>query len=168
MRWFAYYILAYVALGIQIGLSGHAQVGEARINFVLVAAAFIAANAPRNAALLGCFGLGLLQDFSTINAPGLYAISYGLMAALVAGTQRAMLGEHPATHFLLTLVGGLIAAAVLWLHGRFAPLGVAVPVGPLLVSAVYSAVVALPLLWLLTRLKKFFRFRRRRNFGANG
>src|SRR5215212_2628538 len=61
VRGISYVILAYVALGAQIGLSAFIRVGGAPPNLVLLAALFVALNAPKEPALLGCFGLGLIQ-----------------------------------------------------------------------------------------------------------
>src|SRR5204862_1426264 len=62
MRWLSYFILAYLMLGLQAGLAPYVRAGGAPPNFVLLTALFIALNAPRDASLLGCFGLGLMQD----------------------------------------------------------------------------------------------------------
>ncbi len=62
MRWPPFFILAYIVLGMQIGLSGIVNVHGAKPDFVLMAAIFIALNASRDPALLGCFILGLLRD----------------------------------------------------------------------------------------------------------
>jgi len=56
VRGVAYVILAYLSLGVQIGLSGFIRVGGAPPNLVLIAALLIALNAPKEPALLGCFG----------------------------------------------------------------------------------------------------------------
>src|SRR5690554_3436804 len=107
MRWLTYFILAYVALGVQIGTSGFLRYQGAGPNFVLLAAIFIAINAPRDSALLGCFVLGAMQDLVTQQSLGLYAFSYGLVAMFVVSTQNLVYRAHPLTHFSLALVGGL-------------------------------------------------------------
>lgn len=166
MRWFAYFILGYVSLGFQTGLAPHLRVGNAMINLVLIAAVFIAANAPRHAALLGCFGLGVMQDLATLNAPGLFALSYGLTAIVVAGTHRAVSGGHPVTHFAFTLFGGVVTAFVLTLHGWIAPTGSPQPFWTWIASAFYSGLVAIPLLWGLSRVRRAFKFRNARGFSV--
>src|ERR1700749_2562039 len=88
MRWLTYFILAYLTLGLQIGLAGHIALGGARPNLVLLAVIFIAINAPRDAALLGCFVLGLLQDLTTQQPLGIFALSYGLVAMFTISTQQ--------------------------------------------------------------------------------
>ena len=160
MRWLPFILLAYVMLGLQIGLGGLPRAGA--VNFVLIAAVFLSLNATRSVAVPACFGLGLLQDIAGIGPIGTYALTYSLVALMVAGTDRALSAEHPITHFVITLAGGVVTAIVLWLHGNLARYGVASPMGPGLVSAFYSAVVAMPALWALNRMRKTFRFRRAR------
>src|SRR5689334_580391 len=104
MRWLAYFILAYVALGLQMGLAPYLTFRGAPPNLVLLAVIFIALNAPRDPALLGCFGLGLLQDLATGQQPGLYAFSYGIVAMLVVAVQQTVYRQHPLTHASLALV----------------------------------------------------------------
>src|ERR671913_1284868 len=117
MRWFAYFILAYFAIALQIGLAPYVRYNNAAPNLVLLAAVFIALNAPRDAALLGCFCLGVLQDLVTQQPPGLFALSYGVVAMFVVSTHHDVYREHPLTHFSMALIGGLVTAGVLLLHG---------------------------------------------------
>lgn len=159
MRWASFILLAYVMLGLQIGLGGIAQVGSAPINFVLIAATFIAINAQRDPALIGCFVLGLLHDIVGIAPIGTYALAYSLLALLVAGTERSLSVEHPFTHFFVTLFGGIVVAIVLLIHGHFSFHGEPVPFFPALSGAFFTALLALPILWGLTRLRRSFRFR---------
>lgn len=175
MRWFAYFILAYVALGVQVGLGHYVSVRGASPNLALVAAIFIGLYAPRETALLGCFGMGLMQDLLTRQPPGLFALSFGLVGLLVVGVQQLVDREHPLTHVALAFVASLVVAAVLLLHGTVHP---AVPrtvgggaveiggVGPVrpsaateFVRALYTAAVAPFAVGLLLKVKKSFGFR---------
>src|SRR4051794_16660217 len=117
MRWLAYFILAYVLLGLQVGLGDFVAWHGARPNLILIGALFVALQAPRDTALMACFLLGLMQDLFTQQPPGLYAVSYGLLAMLLGGTQQSLYKDHPLAHLLLALVGGAITAAVLAAHG---------------------------------------------------
>src|SRR5688572_7206078 len=173
MRWAAYFILAYVAVGLQIGLSAYDKVAGAAPNLVLLAVVFVAVNAPKDAALLGCFCLGVMQDLVTTQPPGLYALSYGLVAMFIISTQQVVYREHPLTHFTLALVGGLMTAAVLLLHGWLYPPGPEIPVrrpGDIALPAlrlspatefarvIYTALLAVPILGILQRIKRVFAF----------
>src|SRR3954454_375272 len=101
MRWLSYFILAYLALGAQVAVRPFVSVGEAVPNFLLVVVVFLAMNAPREPALLGCFFLGLMQDLLTLQALGTWATAYTLVAMLVLSLQEVVYGEHPLTHFSL-------------------------------------------------------------------
>ena len=101
MRWLAYVILAYIAIAVQIGLGPYVRYRGAQPNLVLLAAVFIALNAPRDAALLGCFCMGVLQDLVTQQPPGLFALSYGLTAMVAVSVHQVVYREHPLTHFLV-------------------------------------------------------------------
>lgn len=170
MRWLSYIILVYVAVALQIGLSPFVEYRGAAPNLVLLAVIFIAVNAPRDSALLGGFILGLLQDLVSHQQPGLYALSYGLVALFVVNTQQVVYREHPLTHFSLALAGGLETALLLLVHGYVHPASPrvqhqsvilpAIRVSPtvLLTSVIYTAVLAPFVLGALQRMKGLFGF----------
>ncbi len=174
MRWISYFILTYVVVAMQIALKDYVAIFGASPNLVLLAVVFIALHAPRDAALLGAFMLGLAQDFLGLHPPGLYAFSYGVVGMLVVGLQQVVHREHPVSHFAATLLGGIIVAVVVSLHGWIHPAMSAsiengIPlaavrdgVGSLFLSAVYTAMLAPPALWLLGRTRPLFAFPNRR------
>ena len=55
MRWLSWFILAYLALGLQSGLGSYIAWEGVPPNLVLIAVIFVALNAPREPALLGSF-----------------------------------------------------------------------------------------------------------------
>ena len=170
MRWLSYILLAYVAVALQIGLSPFVEYRGAAPNLVLLAVIFIAVNAPRDPALLGCFILGLLQDLVSHQQPGLFALSYGLVAWFVVSTQQVVYREHPLTHFSLALAGGLMTSAVLVVHGYVHPASprvqhnghilpaIRVSVTVSLIGVLYTAVLAPFVLGALQRMKGIFGF----------
>jgi len=170
MRWLAYFILAYVALGAQIGLAPYLALAGAIPNLVLLCAIFLAINAGREPALLGCFGLGAMQDMLSQQPLGLFAFSYCLVGMFVVSTQELVYREHPLTHFSMALSGGFITAVVLILHDWLRPASTAVQrdgiilptIRPawitLFTSAIYTAALAILILGLLQRIKKIFAF----------
>jgi rod shape-determining protein MreD len=159
MRWLVFSILAYIAIGLQVGLSPYLRYDEGAPNFVLLAVIFIALNAPREPALLGAFLVGLLQDLMSTQGLGLYAFSYGLTAMLTISTQEIVYREHVLTHITLGLIGGLTTAVLLVLHG-WAPWlkSPVAPSGPF-VSAILTAVAAPIMLGVLQRGKRTFAFK---------
>jgi rod shape-determining protein MreD len=160
MRLIAFLILAYLMLGLHIGLSGHWAVRGAAPNLGLLAAVFIALHASRHAALLGALTLGLLQDLATQQPLGIYALSYALMALLAIQVTGAVLRNSIVIQAGLTLIGGLIVTVVVLLRGLVH--GLEASIGTLLLTAAYTTMLAVPILWILARLKRPFAFNPRR------
>jgi rod shape-determining protein MreD len=170
MRWLTYFILAYLALGLQVGLRGFVEVRGATPNFVLMIVVFLAINGSREPVLIASFLLGLMQDLFTQQPLGTWAIAYSLVGASVYSTQEIVYPKHPLTHFSLTLLGGILAGVVITIHGVIYPLihgreggvGAAGAFWIFLASALYSAVLAPLFLGVLHRMRKAFAFSRRR------
>jgi rod shape-determining protein MreD len=164
MRWLSYFILAYFALGVQVGLRDFIHVREASPNFLLLVVVFLAMNAPREPALLGCFFLGLMQDLLTLHPLGTWAVSYALVAMFVLSVQEVVYPEHPLTHFSLALLGGILCGVVLTVHGVLYAVLHKEPrqaMGLLpFADALYTAVLAPVVLGVLQRMKTVFSFRR--------
>ncbi len=180
MRWLAYFILAYLALGVQVGLGPYVSYQGATPNLVLLAALFIAINAPRNVALLGCFGMGLMHDLLTQQTPGVFALSYGLVGMMAAGTHQVVYKDHPLTHFSMALAAAVVVAVVVLLNGWVRPPGPALTawvggVGPApatqatfaavylsptteFTRALYTAILAPVVIGVLLRVKRAFAF----------
>lgn len=161
MRTLAYLILAYLALGLQVGLSPFIRLGGAPPNIVLLAALFIALNAPRDAALLGCFALGLMQDLLTQQTLGLFALSYGLIAMVVISAQQFLYRDHPLTHLSVAIIATMICAIVLLLHGLFHSSD-RIPLSRLFYSGMYTTVLSPIILGILQSIRKMFGFHPRR------
>jgi hypothetical protein len=100
MNWLAFFILAYLAVGLQAGLSSFMRWGSpasagAEPNFGLVAVVFVSLNAERQAALLGGFVIGSRQDLATQQPFGLFAFCFGLAALGIVSIATS--GDHPAS-----------------------------------------------------------------------
>ena len=160
MRWPAYLILAYLAVGIQIGMAEYLRVGAARPDLVLLAVIFIAIHAPREAALLGCFGLGIISDLVSLNPLGVYALAYSMVGMFTISTQEYVYKSHPMTNFTLGLVGGFLCGTVVAIHGWIR--GPRASVTDLLAAALYTALLAPIVLGLLNLTRGAFSFQRRR------
>ena len=159
MRWLPLAVLAYLMVSLQLGLGGLLQWHGGGINFVLIAAAFVALNARRDIAVPACFALGLLHDLIGTGPVGTFALAYAIVALLIAGTDRALSVEHPFTHFIVTLFAGVVVAVVVYFQGRWAKFGVPVNFWPNLIGAFYTTLIALPAMWMLNRFRRAFRFR---------
>ncbi len=172
MRLVPYLILAYLAIGLQIGLGSLLAFSGSAPNFVLLAVIYIALQAPREAALLGCFGLGLMHDLVSQQPLGLFALAYGLTGLLIVGSQSSLQRDNPLAHVLVALVSGIVVTLVILLNQRFAP-GKPPPVtgpegdplpplriglGVLLGGVLWTTVLAPVVLWPLNKLRKRFAF----------
>lgn len=159
MRWLTYFILGYLALGVQVGFAGFVNVGGAAPNIVLLAAIFIALNAPREAALMGCLMLGIMQDLLTQQTLGIHAFSYGLLALFIIGTQAMIYREHAITHVSLAVAGMLIISSVTLVQGWiWFEASRRVGLGTLFYSTIYTAICSPIVLAALSRVKFVFGF----------
>ena len=164
MRWISFFILGYIAVGLQIGMARSAEWHGAEPDLILLAAIFVALNASRDAALLACLMLGAMHDLTAQGTLGLYALAYGLVGMFVLSARQALFREHPLTHIVTTFFSGLIVAFVLLMHLILRPLpgeraaGMHGRIGPLVMGAIYTAVLSLPVLGFLQRIKGLFLF----------
>jgi rod shape-determining protein MreD len=161
MRWAAFFILVYLAIGLQIGVGDYARVGGygARPDLVLIAVIFIAIHAPRDAALLGAFAIGLVKDMTTLAPLGLYAVAYALVGMFTVSTQELIYRASIVTHVTLGFVGSLLAGAVVLIHGWIK--GPPASFGEVFGSALYTALLAPLVLGVLNLARGAFSFRRR-------
>ncbi len=171
MRWPAYFILAYVMLGLQLGVGAFAPVRGVGPDLVLLVVVFVGLNAPRAEAAMGGLLLGAMQDLVTLQPLGLFAFAYGLVAVGVSRSAEHVRRGHPLTHVAMALFGGVVTGVLLVAHDWVRPAGPAVVaggavvaravrVGPRVaaVSAIYTAVLAPFVLVPLTRLNRLFGF----------
>jgi rod shape-determining protein MreD len=166
MRWFPFFILAYFFIGLQIGVQAHLSVDRlagAAPNLVLLAVVFIALNAPRDAALLGAFLLGLIQDIGTRAPLGLFAFSYGIVAMALVRAQLPGDRGNVLWNFFMTLGAGAISGLIIWLHGLISSwlfgLEYAGPTfARMFFVMVYSGFAALIVMPILYKVRRAFGF----------
>ncbi len=159
MRWLTFFIIAYVAVGLQIGLGPHVRLGLAGFNLPLLVAVFVAINAPRDVGLLACFIVGAMQDLVTADTMGLYALSYGLFALVVSGASQSVKRGHPLTHIAMTLLGSVINAFIIYLHGAIKYFhGVPIGVGALFASIIYTTLLSPIIVGALHQMAGVFGF----------
>lgn len=126
MRWPLYFILAYLMLGLQLGLGGFMAIGGVEPNLLLLVIVFMALTAPRDEALIGALLLGAMQDLVSLEPMGLYAFAYGLVAVILVGLAEMVERRHPLTYLGAAAVGGIVWAAVLLVRERLHPAGPAI------------------------------------------
>lgn len=168
MTWPSIFILAYLMLGLQMGLGGFMAVHGAEPNLLLLVVVFVALNAPRPQAMLAGVALGAIQDLVSMEPLGLYAFAFGIVALVVAAGADSVEHGHPLTHLAAGLVAGLVTAAVVLAHGRVRAIEPAANVAGVLsapvrpsprvwvFSALYTAGLAPLLLGVLQRMGGLF------------
>lgn len=165
MNWLMYSIVAYLIIAMQLALGDVLAWRGASPNLVLSLVVFITMHAKREEGLLGAFILGAVQDLVSQQPAGLYAFSYGLVGLFVVGARPAVYRDHPLTHLFVTLAGGLLVGAIILFNEWAYPVLHAITDWPKpsilggLYRAVYSAVLAIPLLGVMARIKPAFGFR---------
>jgi rod shape-determining protein MreD len=160
MRWPAYFVLAYVCIGVQLGVGAYATVRGVGPDLVLLAVVFVALHAPRAEAMVGGLLLGAMQDLVTVQPLGLFAFAYGLTAAVLSRWATEVRRGHPLTHVAMALGGGIITGTLLVVHDWVHPAGAGVRIGPrtAVVSGLYTAVLAPIVIGPLDRLHRLFGF----------
>ena len=164
MKWLTWFLLAYVVLGMQMGMGEFVRVRGGTPNIALLAVIFLGRWGERDAALLACFAIGAMQDLTTLAPLGLYALAYSLVGLFVTGVQDVVDRQHPATHLAVTFMSGIIVGIVLIAHGYVR--GPRVPIGPLCSSVIYTSILAPIVLFALGKMKRLFALGARRRFGA--
>ncbi len=136
MRWLAFFILAYLMLGIQLGLGSYVSFRGVSPDLLLLVVVFVSLNARREEAMLGSFLLGAVQDLMSLQPVGLFAFSYGLVALLVCWLAESVKRTHPLTHLSLTLFGATLMGMILIVHDYFRPIGPPSSAGGTVVHAI--------------------------------
>ena len=171
MRWPAYFLLAYLMLGVQLGVGAFAPVRGVGPDLVLLVVVFVSLHAPPAEAMLGGLVLGAMQDLVTLQPLGLFAFAYGLLAWFVSRSAQYVRRGHPLTHVAFALAGGVGTGVLMVVHDWVHPIAPAVMTGGVVVaravrigprvaavSAVYTALLAPFVIGPLTRLNHLFGF----------
>ena len=157
MRWLTFFILAYVATVLQstlLGLMTGATAGGATVNLLFVLALYYALSARKSDAPWACMALGLMADLASSYPFGVYAAAFAVAGWGITRIRSHLVGEHPLSvlfmSFILTFLLEVIVGTV-----ALARLGGSAPWGRLmltaLLTAVFTAVAAVPVHWLLRR-----------------
>ena len=184
MRWPVFLVSAYVVLALTRGLPdllALPSLGGITPSFAAVLAVFIALFAGRSAALWGCFFLGLLIDLAVhdyprigvtahgLCVPGPYALGYTAGALIVLQVRTIVFRRRIITLAFLSLVQVLVATLVTtivfllrdWIDEEILyPTSESV-IGTIMQgigSAVYTALLAIPMGWLLLQTAVLWRF----------
>ncbi len=167
MRWILYFILAYILLGLQLGLAPYIAYRDVPPNLLILLVVFIALNAPREEALLVSLLIGALQDLSSLQPLGLFAFSYGLVAVLVCWLAESVRRAHPFTHLSLTFMSTMVVGMLLLVHELVRPSGLSantavksVRIGPrvVVVMALYTTLISPAVIYVLQQSNRLMLF----------
>ncbi len=122
MRALPFAILAAIALVLQISVVPAIAVsGGFEPQLLLILALFVALFARAEAALIGCWVLGLLVDLQSEARLGSYAFAFGLVGLGIVQIRSSLFRDHPLSHvvlaFLFCLLAEMVAAAPLAVSG---------------------------------------------------
>lgn len=146
LRWLAFGILGLVFLVLQSVLAPRLGFLGGRPDFLAVLVVFFAMHGRLPDVAVGAWTLGLVADLMSIERLGLMAISYLLIAMLVASVREYFFRFRGLTQFTVTLIACVLVHTG-WLIYRQTlyapPFSIAVDLGGgVVLGAVYSAVVA--------------------------
>ncbi|MFT3784546.1 MAG: rod shape-determining protein MreD [Tepidisphaeraceae bacterium] len=164
MRWPVFILVAYVMVGLQLAVNGFLQIEPWTPSLPLLLVLFVGLHAPGPTALLAGFVTGVGHDVISAGSLGTYAFCYSVIAGAALQLRQVMYREHPATHAMLTLLCGTLLALLLLVKnairahivtddftspGFFRTLGMTIA----------SAVLAVPVMYLLRKIRAGFAFR---------
>lgn len=162
MRWIPFLLLAWLFMGLEIGLRSSMPFGEAAVapSFALILSIYVAMGAPSVQALWAAVLLGSCVDLASrrvlseggdLTILGPNALGFALSAQLTLVMRGVVFRKNPIALALMAMSGGLVCAvlvtALLTLRGLYDPLlhraGTELWHGVL--SSVYTGLIALPL-----------------------
>lgn len=162
MRWLPFAILSYLIVSLQFALGGILQLGEYTPSLVLLFLIFIGLHAPLDAALIGGFTLGFMHDVVSAHGIGTYALAYSLIAGLTFQLRSIMYADHVATHFTITIILGVLLVGYLvfrhWMRSFYFAGEASIQVWPQIVAVFVAAVIAIPAIYGLRRIRRVFAF----------
>lgn len=157
MRWLPFAILAVLGIVAQTTIVPHLRIQHwIGPDWMFILAVYYALWGPWPDAAVAAWILGLIVDLFTAPSGGrigLHALLYGAAAWGSIRARQVIVRDHPVAQFLITLVFALLIQVAVYLYQRWSASGPAAPgaLGAALVSALYTAVCAPPLLWVLNR-----------------
>lgn len=155
MRWIPAAFLMFTLLVVQSAIVPRISAGPVRPDLLLIAVIWVAMHAPRRESVTFAWVLGLLADLMTLERIGLLALSYAIVAAIVAGGREYFFREDAPVQFAVTFAVSLVLRGA-WVVYRVllygAPSGVfALLGGDILLASLYTACLAPIIHRMLTR-----------------
>lgn len=169
MRWIPFVILCYIAAAFQVaGLGLLAPHGPYPIpQYIILVAVFYAMYAADDAAALVGLICGVLLDMTSSNVPGTLAIPLALTCCIILKIRLSVFREHGISQCIITglavITFAVLALCVRWLLARIARVDSGLLVswtylGMEAANALYTALLAPVIFWLLLRMESFLGF----------
>lgn len=170
MRWITFVILLYVAAALQLARFGAlSPAGKAFpvIEYLPLLAIFYALYASEEHAPLPAIWCGLVYDLFSADLFGIATLSLALVCWTVTRIRLSIFREHLISQFVIVLVavgafgtvGGILRhLAPLLVGGAKSPYGFFQILGRMAANALYTALVAPAIFWVLFRFSSLLGF----------
>ena len=123
MNWYAFALIAWLVLGMELGLKSALALGQTSIapSFVIPLATFVSLCAQPRQALVACLVLGLGLDLTgatdlagggTVTVVGPYALGLALGGQLVLAMRGVMMRQNPLTLVVLAILASMITQVI--------------------------------------------------------
>jgi rod shape-determining protein MreD len=172
MRWIGFIILIVLAAVIQSTVLSWIRIHRIGPDLLFLVAVYYLLQASPAEALLAAWAAGLTLDLFSDVRVGTFALSFGLVGLAVIRMREMLFKDHPLTQLVVVLIGcelsQVLARAINALLEPSLQWGLADVLLGALYTALYTAILAPYVLWLLDRfrgplgLKPADRLRRRR------
>ncbi|MBU0718003.1 MAG: rod shape-determining protein MreD [Planctomycetes bacterium] len=116
MRWLTFLVCAAVLMVLQTVVAPRVELFGARPDWLLMMVVFYAMHGTMPAAAIGAWGIGACADLMTLERPGLIAMSYLLVAILVALVRDFLFRLESLTQFVLTFTASLLVQTGWYLY----------------------------------------------------
>ncbi|MEI7766346.1 MAG: rod shape-determining protein MreD [Phycisphaerae bacterium] len=159
MRWFAYVILLYVATAFQVARLGKISPGTyPQIEYLIILVLFYALYAPEDEAALAAIITGITYDLISTDIIGTQAIPIALLGWLVLRIRMSIFRDFFLSQALVALFAGILLALLssifkCWSIPHAARLGFGSLVWQGCANAGYTAIMAVPIIYVLDKLR---------------
>jgi len=161
MHWLPIVVICALTYVGQTILAPRIELAGARPDFLLILVVFFAlSGSPRRGVLIG-WGVGFFADLLSVERMGLLSLSYGLTALTLVSIREYLFQRGPITQVLVTLIFALAIRAGWTVYVRVLYGGSAGSPRELLITSLYTAVLAPVACGLLGRVAPVFGMPRR-------
>jgi len=150
----SFVLVIFVFLILQVVISEKIALGGIKPDFFLILLVFFALRKDLKFALVLGFILGLLRDIFSGGILGISAFGFGLCGLIIGKYARFVYKEGIFSQLIIVFCSGIFVALAYYLVSLFTALPVSKDLFKVIIlpASVYTAVIALPVFWLLRRL----------------